>query len=249
MKDSKKYSENLKKFWKKEKPKPATLLGLEYENAIEALVYAVLRENLKATNAKKVYKKLNKHFVDWNDLRVSRHEEIIDVAGVDEKVGMKIASSMTEVLYSVFNTKDMLGLEDIAEEGKRKAQEQLENLQGITGFMVDYIMLYYFEGHCIAVNEKMYEYLKDNNLIHEKEPIAKVSGFLERQISAAEGKLFFETLIDLSDKYVKKATKKVAKKATKKATKKVAKKAVAKKKAVKKTATKKVAKKKTTKKK
>lgn len=233
MKDSKKYSDNLKKFWKKEKPKPATLLGLEYDNPIEAMVYAVLRERLAFAEAKKVHKKLSKHFVDWNDLRVSRHEEIIDVAGIDDKLAMEIAREMTEVLYSVFNVRDSLELDDIAEEGKRKAQEHLEKLQGITDFVVDYIMLYSFDGHCIPVNERMYEYLKDNNLIYGKEPIAKVSGFLKRQISAAEGKVFFETLIGLSDKHIKKVSK-----PAKKATKKVAKKAV------KKTAKKKVVKKK-----
>ena len=51
----------------------------EYNEPLEAIVYALISEQVTEQAAGRIYRYVMKHFVDLNDLRVSRSEEIMDV--------------------------------------------------------------------------------------------------------------------------------------------------------------------------
>ena len=273
MKDSKKYAKKVTKLFATLKKAASKPKEPEYKDPIEAVVYAVVSEHTTLTAAKSAIRKINTHFVDFNDLRVSRVEEIVDILNIDQEVAAKIAEQMTLVLNSIFNRYDKVSLEGLFEVGKRQARKELQELNTFSDFVLGYCFLTSLDGHAIPLTETIVEYLRQNKLVYPTAKPSAIEGFLERQISSSEGYLFYDLLRVESEKNVKKPVKKkaVAKKKTtakktakkKKATKKkttkkktttkkaVVKKAAAKKKtAVKKTAKKKtVTKKKTTKKK
>lgn len=264
MKDSKKYATKVKRLFTALKKKHSKPKDLDYKDPIEAVVYAIVSEYTSLSEAKSAIRKMKHHFVDYNDLRVSRPEEIIDVLGLASESAGEIAHDLTTVLNAVFGRYDMVSLVCLFEVGKRQARKELQELGCFSEFVLGYCFLTALKGHAIPLTERMAEFLHESELVYPSAKTGAIEGFLERQISTANGYLFYMLLRLEAEKTKKKAAKKkkaavkkkVVKKKTAAARKKTAKtKAVAKKKpavkkkAVKKTTKKQIAKKKAAKKK
>ena len=92
MKDSKEYSKKIQKLYRSLKQKPGKHAPVEFEEPVDALVFAIISENLTESQAQAAIKKLKDYFVDWNDLRVATVEEIIEVLGPDIAPARNIAA-------------------------------------------------------------------------------------------------------------------------------------------------------------
>ena len=97
MKNSGQYAKKIKSFLNKRKKAGANAKRISYEDPVDAVVDAVVSEHLTLKKAKTVLRKMKRHFVDWNDLRVSRHEEITDVLGNDSAAVKKIAVGIPKI--------------------------------------------------------------------------------------------------------------------------------------------------------
>jgi len=233
MKNSKEYAQKVKTLYKalKKEAKPAKNPG--YSDPVESLIFAAICQTEKESTTRTIIKKLQSHFVDKNDLRVSRNEEILEVIGKDSAKTEKIATDLTTLLNSVFQKYDMVSLEEIGLDGKRIAKEILESFNGMNDFVCAYVMLTALDAHAIPLTSKMIEYLRSYGLVDEKATDAEIGAFLERQIAAADAYTFYsllrhdaessrpkaKTLLSKSAKKVsvkKKAVKKTKKKKTKK---------------------------------
>ena len=266
MKNSKEYAGKVKKLFASLKKTGAVAKRIKFDDPIDAIIYATVSEYLNESATQKALKKLDRHFVDLNDLRVSRPEEVVDVLGGSDDTSKALAKSLKTVLNAIYTKYDVLELSFLTEIGKRQAKKDIEGMTGISNYVVAFCFMASLEGHAIPLTEWMADYLKGNKLAHPDADAATIEGFLERQISAANGFEFYSLLRQECEKpgnmpkkpaakakktTKKKAKKKAVKKAAKKSVKKTAKKAVKKavkktaKKAVKKAAKKKVAQKKT----
>lgn len=235
MKDSTKYAKKLVVLLKTLKKDHPEVKFPTYTDPVESVIFAVLAERLKASTARTAVKKMQKHFVDYNDLRVARTEEMLDILGGETSELREVAHTLSKLLNSVFTKFDTVSLMSLTEMGKRPARKELEDLEGISPFIVSYCFLTSLKGHAIPVNEKMVDYLQGLELVHPRAKPHGIEGFLERQISANNAYEYYTLIRDAAEKFVKPAPKK-----------KAAKKKTAAKKRVKKQAAKKTAKKKTT---
>lgn len=251
MKNSKKYAKEIGKLYRSLKKKHPKVKVVEFEEPVEALVYAVVSEDVRSSVAKAILKRIKGHFIDLNDLRVSRQEEICEALGSDTSDAKRRAKVLTDVLNAVFSQYDRVCLEDLKELGKRQARKELEKLEPASSFVISYCFLTAFGGHAIPLTPNMIEYLKTTGMVDPKAKDDDIEGFLERQISASEGYEFYSLLRRESDESAKKVKKTSKKKAGKESDETVEKKAVKKTKTAKKTKAKSPAKvkKKTTKKK
>jgi hypothetical protein len=191
MKNSRQYIKKLKKLFgilKKGDEKPKKPL---YHDPIEAIVFAVLCEKLTESCAKAVLKKIQSHFVDFNDLRVARAEEIAEVIGPDIEEPEKCAVKLTSVLNAIFQKYDCLTPEDLTSTGKRTTKEILEKFNGTTNFISSYIMLIVSNAHAVPLTEKMVQYLKAYNVVDPELENEQIVAFVERQISAANAYTFY----------------------------------------------------------
>ena len=71
MKNSKEYSQKVHKLYrslKREYPKSQEAV---YERIVDALVYAIVSENMSVPVTQSAIKRFADYFVDWNELRVS----------------------------------------------------------------------------------------------------------------------------------------------------------------------------------
>lgn len=194
MKDSKKYAEKLMKVYRAGKREHGKAEKPEYAMSTDAMIYAIVSENIPDSAAQTAVKKLSKHFVDWNDLRVSRPEEIVDVLGKDTPENRRIADALTQALFAIFNKYDVVNLDALKEGGKRQAKAILEKLLPSSRFVINYVVLTAFEGHSIPLTPRMLEYLKKNELVHKDSEIEEIEGFLERQIPASQAFEFYSII-------------------------------------------------------
>jgi endonuclease III len=194
MKNSKEYSSKVHKLYRSLKRKYPKVQIAEYDEPVDALVYAIISENMSEASAQSVIKRFTDYFIDWNDLRVSRQEEIIEMLGSDTPAARDIASSLNKVLWLVFGKYNMVSLEAMCKMSKRPAKQALEKMEGTSRFVVDYCMLTSLHGHAIPLTKNMIEYLRSNELVHPEANEEGISGFLARQISAENAYEFYYLL-------------------------------------------------------
>lgn len=200
MKNSKQYAERIRKLYnslKRKGPKPRKPPA---EDPTEALVFAIVREQLPSNAARTAFNKLKRHFVDFNDLRVARKEEVLDVLGRDNPAHQTITERLSKALQHIFNKHNSVSLAHLTETGKRPARQALETIDGATPFVINYVSLVALDAHAIPLTDYMIEYLKNNELVHPSADAADIEGFLLRQIAAARALDFFHRLSRESEK-------------------------------------------------
>jgi len=194
MKNSKDYSQKTGKLYRSLKRKCPKVPQLVYNELLEAFIYGVISENMKESAAQAAIKRFAGYFVDLNDLRVSRPEEIIEMLGEDTPVTRNISSILTRALKAIFDEHNNLSLESLNKLGKRQARQVLEKIEGSSRFVVDYCMLTFLQGHAIPLTKNMIEYLKNNQMVHPEADEQEIEGFLARQISASNAYEFYSLL-------------------------------------------------------
>ncbi len=262
MKNSKKYSPKVKELFRSLKERYSAVEQFKSEDPIEMVIMASLNEYIPFEECQKALNKMKSHFVDFNDLRVARKEEIIEQLGskVGDKTGRKIAASLSDKLNAIFSTYDCLNIDELFELGKREVRKKMEKMWGEDFFVGSFCLLTIFDGHAVPMNSIMLEYMRNEKLVNPQADDSEICGFLERLISAKDAYRFYTVVRLASEEYVsvkrevskvsgkKSSKKKTSRKSTKKKTAKKTKKKTAKKtskkvstKASKKTARKKTA--------
>jgi hypothetical protein len=217
MKNSKDYSKKTQKLYRSLTRKYPKVQKVGHEKVIDAIIYAAISAEMSEKTTVSVIKKLADYFVDLNDLRVSRSEEIVEVLGKDNQVTMNIASTITRILNGIFNEYHKVSLEVLKKIGKRPAKQALEKIDGTSRFVVDYCLLTALGGHAIPLTDKMIKYLKTNEFVDPDADEQQIGGFLAKQISAKNGYEFYALLRHESESVkAKKKTKAKKKKKAKK---------------------------------
>ncbi len=220
MKDSKEYSNKLKKLYSQLKntyPKPSVV---KYDDPVKAIVHGIISENMSLADYEIAAKKLEENFVDLNDLRVSSAEDIVDMLGKDNPTAGETAATLKKLLGDIFEKHNRISLESLKKLGKRPARKIVEDIVGGSKFVADYCMLTSLGGHAIPLTKKMLEYLKKNEIVHPEANEEEIEGFLTRQISAQKAYEFYVLLRSQSElakvKVAAKKTKTAGQKTVKK---------------------------------
>jgi len=225
MKNSKEYSKKIVSLFQSLKRKNSKVEKVSYDKVEDALIYGIISEKLTEKDTAAAMKRFHDYFVDWNDLRVSRFEEIAELLGADTPENRQIAISLTKVLNTIYSENHQVSLDGIHKLGKRPARQKLEKMEGLSLFAIDYCMLTSLSSHAIPLTETMIEYLKNNELIDADADAATTEGFLAKQVAAKDGYEFYallrhesETNTRTAKKQAKTEKEKPAKKTAKKTT-------------------------------
>lgn len=218
MKNSKDYSKKIQKLYRALARKHGKVQRDGDQEVTDAIVYAIISSEMNERAAGAATRRLAEHFVDWNDMRVAKAEEIVEVLQKDTRATRSIASTLGEILNSIFNQHHTVSLEALKKAGKRPARQAIEKIEGISRFVVDYCMVASLKSHAIPLTDKMIEYLRHNDLVDPGADEHEIGGFLAKQIPAKNGYEFYALLRHESETSVK-PKRKVAKKKVKKKTK------------------------------
>jgi hypothetical protein len=183
-----------------------------YDEPVDALVYAIVNENMSEADTQLAMKRFADYFIDLNDLRVSRAEEIVDVLGTDMPATRETALNLTRTLASIFERYNDVSLKALSRMGKKPARLVLEKLNGASTFVVDYCMLTSLHGHAIPLTRSMLDYLRSKKLVHPNADDHQIKGFLTRQIPASSGFEFYALLRRESEKRRARKKKKTTRK-------------------------------------
>ena len=194
MKNSKEYSKKIQRLHRSLSRKYPKVQKVIHDEPTDAIIYAIISSELSEKATESAIKKFADYFVDLNDLRVSRTEEIVEMLDGDTPVTRNIALTITMVLRAIFNEYHKLSLEVLKKTGKRPARQILEKMEGTSRFVVDYCMLTSLQGHAIPLTKGMIEYLKSKELVYPDADEQQIGGFLAKQISAKKGYEFYALL-------------------------------------------------------
>jgi len=194
MKNSRQYSENVHKLYRRLKSEYAKPQKVQYNDILQAMVYAIISEHNTIDQTECAFRRLSEYFVDFNELRLSQTDEIAEVLGQDTALAPDIASRLTAALGSVFNMYNTVSLETLRTIGKRQAKQVLAKVEAVSDFVVDYCMLTSLAGHAIPLTAKTTEYLKKEALVHPQADQQEIQGFLTRQIPAKDAYQFYALL-------------------------------------------------------
>ena len=218
MKNSKEYSRKINTLYRAWSQKYPKVQPADHDDVVDAIIYAIISTELSEKAADAAMTRFKHHFVDWNDLRVSRVEEILEVLGKDTPATKEIALTLIKVLRTIFDDYHKVDLETLKKIGKRPARQTLEKIEGLSRFAVDYCMLVSLHGHAIPLTHKMLDYLRNHELVDPDADEHQIAGFLTKQIPAKNGYGFYALLRHESEKSrisKKKKNKKSVKKSTK----------------------------------
>ena len=194
MKNSKEYSKKIQNLYRTLKRKNPKVHEISHNFVVDTVVYSIISEKMSEKKAESAMKRFSEYFVDLNDLRVSRAEEIAEALGENKPLTREIASKIIMILQSIFNNYHKVSLEALKKLGKRPARQILEKLDGTSNFIVDYCTLTSLRGHAVPLTEDMIRYLKSKDLVDEDANQEQISGFLAKQISAKNGYEFYALL-------------------------------------------------------
>ena len=211
MKNSKEYSKKISVLYQSMKRKSTKLPELESKTIVDSLIYGIISEKLTEKDTETALKKFSDYFVDWNDLRVSRPEEIAEMLGCDNPENRQIALTLTTVLNRIYNENNQVSLEGIHKLGKRPARQKLEKMEELSRYTIDYCMLTAMDSHAIPITEIMVEYLQKNDYVDSKADAETIEGFLAKQISAKNGFEFYKLLRHESETHIPKPSKAASK--------------------------------------
>ncbi len=194
MKNSKEYAQRLQKLYRGLKRVHPKVEKTSYDDPIDALIYGIVSERISETASQRAMRGFRDTFVDWNDLRVSRVEEIVEVLHEDTAASRATASALTTALRAVFDEYHTLSLQNLKKIGKRPAKQALEGLDGMDAYVVGYCMLTSLQGHAIPLTGQMTDYLKRHEVVDPEADEQDIEGFLTRQIAAKNAYEFYELL-------------------------------------------------------
>lgn len=213
MKNSKEYATRLQKLYRTLKRAHPKVETVTHADPIDALICGIVSEHASESATRRAMKGFRGTFVDWNDLRVSRAEEIVEVLQEDSGASRMAASALTTTLRAVFDEYHSLSLESLKKLGKRPAKQVIESLEGVGHFVVSYCMLTALQGHAIPLTQTMAAYLRDNEIVDPEADTQDIEGFLTRQVAAKDAYEFYSLLRRESEapKVGKKKTKRTRK--------------------------------------
>lgn len=194
MKNSKEYAQRLQKLYRELKRAHPKVEKKTYDDPAEALICGIISEKLSESATHKALKVIRTAFVDWNDLRVSRVEEVAEALGGKTASRREAAFALTTALRGIFDEHHKISLAVLKKLGKRPAREGLEKLEGISRFVINYCMLTAMQAHAVPLTPDMIDCLKRNGVIPDDAEDDDVEGFLTRQVPAKNAYEFYALL-------------------------------------------------------
>ncbi len=156
---------------------------------LEHLLFACCLENATPSQADEAFGKLQALYFDWNEVRVTTISELTEVMG---KISDAPAAArrLRYCLHHVFESHYSFDIDDLKKLTIGKAVKQLKSYQGITPFIISYVVQQGLEGHTIPLNSGALRAFTILGIVSEKDAKKNRVPGLERAISKNKGAEF-----------------------------------------------------------
>jgi endonuclease III len=167
---------------------------------LEQMVYAVLREGSTRKDTDKAFDRLQKHFFDWNEVRVSSPHEVEEaLAGLPDAAAK--AQRVVGLLQEVFESTFTFDLEALNKKGLKQAAKQIGRYQAADDYTVAWVTQQSLGGHAIPVDAPTLRTVIRLGLTEGESSVEAVRASLEHQVPKAKGPAFVEYVSLLARDY------------------------------------------------
>ena len=190
MKNSATYAKELKRFFnrlKRSGPKPTTY---ESDEPLNHLLFAILSENNSPAKARQALTRLLASVIDYNDLRVSTPSELAAMVELDLPNAIDRTTVLVQILGAIYGRENAVTLDRFKTKSKRDTRAYLQQLEGMTAYVLAGTMLWGFGEHLIPVDAQTLEVLKKEQLTDPDADVGTAQSFLRRHISSGDARLF-----------------------------------------------------------
>jgi len=148
---------------------------------MEHVLYAALLEDAPIDLADEGFAKCEQEFFDWNEVRVTSVTELAEVLSHFPSPA-STALRLKRCLQSVFESFYSFEIDHLKKENLGKAVAKFESMNGVTPFVLSYLVQHGLGGHAIPVNQSGMWIMFKTGIVTEAEArTGKVPG-LERAI-------------------------------------------------------------------
>jgi endonuclease III len=160
-------------------PSPAT-------DAVGELVFSYLLWDAPASRARAAFKRVMDHCVDYNDLRVTRPEELAALFGKTYPRVAERSRRLLMTLEDIYRREHVVALDSAVEMSKRDGRKYVESLDAIPPFVAARVCLAALGAHAFPVDDALLERLRAEGALSESDDASAVSSSLERAVKAGE---------------------------------------------------------------
>lgn len=169
----------------------------EDRSVLEHLLYACCLEDASFDAADEGFHRLQESFFDWNEVRVTTISELRETLhNLPDPAGAAVR--IKHCLQSLFETRYSFDLDDMVKMNQGKAVQELENLNGMTRFVQNYVTQNALGGHSIPLSKSILEVMKATEIVTDAEASKWQVPGLERTIPKTKGAEFFSCLHQLA---------------------------------------------------
>jgi len=153
---------------------------------VEHVLRAILSEEATSRQADDALDRLRRHFVDWNDLRVSRPREIREVLGTNFPRSSHKARVIPRLLDQVFKQYNSMVWDFLEKMGKVEARAYFEKLEDVRPFVAAVIARDCAEAHAVPVDNDVARVLGRLGILDPgTQSESGMQAFLERAVKAS----------------------------------------------------------------
>lgn len=153
---------------------------------LTVLVKSFLMWDSTTAKAESAYKRITDRVVDFNDLRVSMPQEIVEWIGPRYPQALDRSQRLRAVLRHTYKREHAVSFERLSGMGRREIKRYLRSLDGITPYVADRVTLLCFDAHCIPVDERLRRAMVKAGVAEESIEVNELSSWLTRQVPASE---------------------------------------------------------------
>lgn len=169
----------------------------EDRSVLENLIYACCLEDADYEQADEAFHRLQESFFDWNEIRVTTVTELREtVHNLPDPAAA--AMRIKKNLQSLFESRYSFDLDDMVKMNQGKAVQELENMSGMSKFVLGYIVQNSLGGHSIPVSKSIMQIMLATEIVSENEAAKGQVPGLERTVPKTKGAAFSSCLHQLA---------------------------------------------------
>jgi endonuclease-3 len=166
-------------------------------SVLDTLLYGCCLEDARYEAADEAFAKLQELYFDWNEVRVTTFTELAETLSALPNA-QQAAQRLRKSLQGVYEQYYSWDLEPLKKQNQGKTLKDLEKIQGMTPFVLNYVTQNALSGHAIAVDRATAEVLFASGAVNDAEADRMECPGLERAIPKNKGVEFFSLLHQFS---------------------------------------------------
>lgn len=160
---------------------------------ITQVILGVLSRDQPESKAREALERLRSHVVDYNELRVISVLELVEMIGETPDARTK-CEDLSRALNRIFAVEHAVSLDRVAALPRKDMLAYLAQIDGLEAYSRARVRLLGFGQHGIPLDEAMWAYARQEEIVDAKCTLDEAQAFLERQVSEEEALEFVALL-------------------------------------------------------